>query len=115
VRALGYQPDPIFYEVMRRAGVLAFPSRDEGFGLPPLEAMRLGVPVVISTAGALGEVCGPSALQVGVDDVEGLARALEAQRTPSPERTRRIAEGRTWTDRYTWAGAARATLAQYAR
>jgi glycosyltransferase involved in cell wall biosynthesis len=113
VRALGYQPDAIFYEVMRRAGVLAFPSRDEGFGLPPLEAMRLGVPVVISNAGALGEVCGPAALQVGVDDVEGLAQALQAQRAPSPERTQRIAEGREWTDRYTWASAARATLAQY--
>jgi hypothetical protein len=50
---------------------------------------------------------------VGVDDAQGLAQALEAQRTPSPERTRRIADGRAWSERFTWAGAARATLAQY--
>src|SRR5205814_10273483 len=76
LRPLGYQPPELFYELIRRAALLVFPSRYEGFGLPPLEAMRLGVPAVVSNAGSLPEVCGDAAVQVGPDDSRALAEAV---------------------------------------
>jgi glycosyltransferase involved in cell wall biosynthesis len=112
LRPLGYQPEPILYELMRRARAFVFPSRYEGFGLPPLEAMRLGTPAVVSTAGSLPEVCGP-APAVGVDDSEGLAQVLE-RLLGSEQEHRRLAEaGLRHAERFTWAHAARQTLAVY--
>src|SRR5262249_3114811 len=61
IRSLGYQDESVFYALMRRATVFAFPSRYEGFGLPPLEAMRLGIPTVVSPAGGPPGVCGDGA------------------------------------------------------
>jgi glycosyltransferase involved in cell wall biosynthesis len=58
------------------AEVFVFPSRYEGFGLPPLEAMACGTPVIASTASSLPEVVGDAGLLVGPDDVEGLAEAM---------------------------------------
>lgn len=65
-------------DLLRGATVLAYPSRYEGFGLPPLEAMAAGVPVVTTRAGAIPEVVGDAALLVDPGDVEGLATALLA-------------------------------------
>ncbi|XXF80092.1 glycosyltransferase family 1 protein [Myxococcaceae bacterium GXIMD 01537] len=113
IRPLGYQSEPIFYELMRRAAVFAFPSRYEGFGLPPLEAMRLGVPVISSNAGSLPEVCGDAALLVSPDDAEGLSRAIERV-LGSPEERRRLSEaGRHQAERFTWRRAAEQTLVAY--
>ncbi len=58
--------------------MLAYPSLYEGFGLPPLEAMSLGVPVVATTAGAIPEVVGDAAVLVEPRDVPALAEALLA-------------------------------------
>jgi glycosyltransferase involved in cell wall biosynthesis len=113
IRPLGYQSEPVFYELMRRAAVFAFPSRYEGFGLPPLEAMRLGVPVVASNAGSLPEVCGDAALLVSPDDVEGLAHVLERLRNNPEERRQRAEAGRRHVARFTWARAAEQMLAVY--
>jgi glycosyltransferase involved in cell wall biosynthesis len=64
---------PLFY---RACAVFAYPSRYEGFGLPPLEAMACGAPVVTSDASSLPEVVGTAALRVAPDDVVGWAAAL---------------------------------------
>ncbi|NVI99579.1 glycosyltransferase family 4 protein [Myxococcus sp. AM009] len=113
VRSLGYQSDAVFYELMRRAAVFVFPSRYEGFGLPPLEAMRLGTPTIVSTAGSLPEVCGDAALSVGPDDANGLARALD-RLLHSPEERRALAErGRAQAAKFTWKRTAEGTLAAY--
>ncbi|MGQ9926416.1 MAG: glycosyltransferase family 4 protein [Chloroflexaceae bacterium] len=64
---------PLFYQACT---VFAYPSRYEGFGLPPLEAMACGAPVVTSDASSLPEVVGTAALRVAPDDVVGWAAAL---------------------------------------
>ncbi len=62
---------------MRRARALVFPSIYEGFGLPPLEAMALGVPVVAVQAGAIPEVVAESALLVPDGSPESLAKGIQ--------------------------------------
>ena len=85
------------------AAAYAYPSRYEGFGLPPLEAMAAGVPVVASRAGALPEVLGEDAVAVEPGDVDGLAGALArvlqdgALRAELSERGRRRAGRFSWT------------------
>lgn len=72
----GEVPDDDLPAYYSHAECLVLPSRAEGFGFPPLEAMACGAPVVVSTAGALPEVAGGAALLVEPDDVDGLAAAL---------------------------------------
>ena len=69
------------------------PSLDEGFGLPALEAMALGIPVVVSTVGALPEVVGDAGLLVDPRDVAGLAAALERVHTDPGARGRSAQSG----------------------
>ncbi len=61
VRTLGRVSDERLVELMRKARMFVFPSMTEGFGLPPLEAMTLGCPTIVSRAGAMPEVCGDGA------------------------------------------------------
>ncbi len=113
IRSLGYQSEPVFYELMRRAAVFVFPSLYEGFGLPPLEAMRLGTPAIVSTAGATPEVCGEAAPAVRPDDAEELATVMDRLMHSDPERRRWAEEGRRHAARFTWARCAEQTLAAY--
>ncbi len=83
------------------ASVLAYPSFDEGFGFPPLEAMTAGVPVVASTGGSIPEVVGDAAILTPPGDVEALAGALadaleEPLRTDLAERGRRRLAAHSW-------------------
>lgn len=73
----GYVPDEHREALYAGARVLVLPSLDEGFGLPVLEAMSAGVPVVASNRGSLPEVSGPAGTLVDPEDVDGLAAALE--------------------------------------
>ncbi|MBF8299912.1 MAG: mshA 4 [Acidobacteria bacterium] len=77
VRHLGYVEHADRERVYAGARALVLPSLDEGFGLPVLEAMSAGIPVVASNRGALPEVVGTGGLLVDPDDVEGLAAAIE--------------------------------------
>ncbi|WP_232293712.1 glycosyltransferase family 4 protein [Stigmatella aurantiaca] len=113
IRPMGYQSAPVFYELMRRATVFVFPSRGEGFGLPPLEAMHLGTPAIVSNAGSLPEVCGDAAPSVGPEDAEGLAATL-ARLLDAPEERRHWSEkGRRRAAQFTWKRAAERTLTVY--
>ncbi|MGB9691756.1 MAG: glycosyltransferase [Candidatus Sumerlaeaceae bacterium] len=77
VRLLGFVPDEHFPAILASAGVLFFPSRLEGFGLPVAEAMAAGVPVVTSNRSSLPEVVGDGGLMCDPDDHRGFAAALQ--------------------------------------
>src|SRR5204863_6844895 len=77
VRHLGYVEADDRRGLYEGAAVLVLPSLDEGFGLPVLEAMTLGVPVVASRRGSLPEVLGDAGQLVDADDVPGLASAID--------------------------------------
>ena len=76
VHLTGYVPDEDLRRIVAGARVLAYPSRREGFGLPPLEALACGVPVVVSDLPVLREVLGEHARFVPVGDAEALAAGL---------------------------------------
>lgn len=103
IARLGRVDDRARVDLLAAAAVYAFPSLYEGFGLPPVEAMGAGVPVVASRAGALPEVCRDGADLVEPGDPDGLAAALarilgdDAHRATLVERGRRVAAGYDWT------------------
>ncbi len=77
VEAHGSVPLPELASLYRRASCLVFPSRYEGFGSPPLEAMACGTPVAAARAGSIPEVCGEAAVLFDPDDVEAIAGGVE--------------------------------------
>jgi glycosyltransferase involved in cell wall biosynthesis len=111
IRRVGWVADPT--AVIAGAAVFAYPSRYEGFGFPPLEAMALGVPVVATAAGAVPEVLGEAVDLTPVGDVEGLAAALARLLDDDAHRRRLIAAGRARVTRFTWAATGRRMAALY--
>ncbi len=99
---LGYVDDETRRHVLAGASVLAYPSVYEGFGLPPLEAMDSGVPVVATAAGAVPEVAGDAALLVAPGDVDALAAAVADVLDDEAVRDGLIRRGRTRVERFTW-------------
>lgn len=95
------------------AGVLAFPSLYEGFGLPPLEAMACGCPVVVSEAGALPESVGEAGLYVNPRDPGALAEAIMAVLKIPTLRQRLIALGLAKSREYSWQQSAQETWKVY--
>ena len=96
-----------------RAAVFAFPSLDEGFGMPVLEAMAAGVPVIASNRSALPEVAGDAALLVDPEDREALRHAL-VELTANPDLCRELAHRGTERARmFTWEKAVRETWDVY--
>lgn len=113
VKLLGYVPDAELPHLYAAAEVFVFPSRYEGFGLPPLEAMACGTPVVCSNAASLPEVVGEAALLVPPDDPEALAGRLFQVMTSRKLRADLRERGHIQATRFTWEAAARQTLAVY--
>jgi len=111
----GYVEDADLPALYSAAEVFVFPSLYEGFGLPPLEAMACGTPVVTSTVSALPEVVGDAALTVDPHDVPGLAAAIERALTDDGLRATLRRRGLTRAGQFTWHRAARETLALYDR
>ena len=100
-------------DLYRHSGVFVFPSYEEGFGLPPVEAMASGAPVIASNAGALPEVLGDAAILVPPSDIEGLAMALESVLTDRALADSLRDRGLRHSRRYSWEKTARETLAVY--
>ncbi|HTF87336.1 MAG TPA: glycosyltransferase family 1 protein [Planctomycetota bacterium] len=97
------------------AQAFVFASLSEGFGLPPLEAMVHGLPVVASNTTCLPEVCGDAALLVDPLDVDAIAAALRSLLREPELASDLAARGRKRAARFTWRECARKTLAAYAR
>lgn len=115
VRVLGYLSDAELAAAYAGAAVFCYPSLEEGFGLPLLEAMTLGCPVVTSNVSCLPEIAGPAAELVDPYSVETIADGLRSVLSWDPaERSRRIEAGREWASRFTWRAAAEQYLQFYA-
>jgi glycosyltransferase involved in cell wall biosynthesis len=106
LRVLGRISDPDLAVVLRRASVLAVPSRAEGFGLPVLEALAVGTPVVHTDVPALLEVAGDAGVAVPRDDARTLAATLRAVLDDGPGTRRRVAQGQLRAAAFTWEHAA---------
>ncbi|MBI3572609.1 MAG: glycosyltransferase family 4 protein [Candidatus Kerfeldbacteria bacterium] len=102
VHQIGWQDDLTIKILEKTARAMVFVSRYEGFGLPPLEAQSAGVPVVASRAGSLPEVLGQAAVFVELDDIIGLAQAMETISSDHQLRNRLIAAGQKNARRFTW-------------
>ena len=97
------------------ASALVFPSLYEGFGLPVLEAMACGAPVVTSNTSSLPEVSGEAAILVDPNDVDAIGGALLALATDEVKRAQLIAAGRERAAGFTWERAASELRAHLAR
>ena len=93
----------------KNAAVFLFPSLYEGFGLPVLEAMACGTPVVSSDAGSLPEVAGDAALYVSPEDSEGISHAVLRFMDDSALREEYVAKGRKNVQRFSWESSAKKT------
>lgn len=102
VHHLGYVRNRELALLYNLAEAFVFPSLYEGFGLPPLEAMACGTPVVVSRAGSLPEICGDAPLFVDPTDEDSIAAALETIIEDREERERRIFAGFQRAALFSW-------------
>ncbi len=109
----GYAPQEELVSWYRAADLFVYPSLYEGFGLPPLEAMACGTPVVTSNASSLPEVVGDAALLVAPENERALADAILRALTDRTLREEMVARGIAQAARFSWQRAARETAALY--
>lgn len=106
VRFTGKVSDSQLRALYENARLFLFSSRTEGFGLPPLEAMQCGCPVIASRAGAMPEICEDGAVLVSPDDPRAWREAIDAVKTGAP-RSELAARGQRRAPLFTWERAAR--------
>lgn len=106
----GWVPDADLPPLYQGAAAYVLPSRYEGFGIPVLEAMASGTPVVTTTAASLPEVAGDAALLVDPDDRAGLATAIRRVLDDASMRHELIGRGNERARQFTWRKTAEATL-----
>jgi glycosyltransferase involved in cell wall biosynthesis len=113
IQVLGYVPGPKLEELYGRASILAFPSLDEGFGMPVLDAMARGVPVVTSNASAMPEVAGDAALLVNPTDISSIGEGLRRLTEDTALREQFRLAGLSRAREFTWEKSVQATWNVY--
>jgi glycosyltransferase involved in cell wall biosynthesis len=113
IRFLGFVPDAELPRLYQAADVFVYPSLFEGFGLPPVEAMACGCPVISSSRGSLSEVVQEAALLIDPENIERLAAALARIAADPAERARLRELGFANARRFDWSENARRTLEVY--
>jgi alpha-1,3-rhamnosyl/mannosyltransferase len=113
VEHIGYVAGDQRYALYCRASMVVLPSHAEGFGLPALEAMTAGVPVVVTRAGALPEVVGDAGFIVERDDVDGLSEAMHAILTDPMRAGDAVERGVQRARHYSWDSSAALLLDAY--
>jgi glycosyltransferase involved in cell wall biosynthesis len=113
VRRTGLIPRRDVMAIVRGAVALTMPSRYEGFGLPALEAMSVGTPVLAADVAALPEVVGGAGCLLPVDDAAAWSDAMARMLDDGDERARLAEAGRVHVAAFTWQRSAAATLAAY--
>jgi glycosyltransferase involved in cell wall biosynthesis len=101
-RLFGRVSDDDLALLFERALAFLFPSRIEGFGLPAVEAMARGCPVIASTSPCLPEICGDAAIYAGPDDGDAWVSAVQRLRSDPTLRTAMIERGHARAQRYRW-------------
>ncbi len=115
VRYLGFMPAQDLPVLYAGALLFVFPSSYEGFGLPPLEAMASGVPVICSNSSSLPEVVGDAALTHDPEDVDGLTALLDRGLLDDAWRQQAILDGLARAASFSWDRCGEQTLAVYRR
>jgi glycosyltransferase involved in cell wall biosynthesis len=115
VRFIGEVPGGRLVRLYQGARIFALPSVYEGFGLPALEAMACGVPVIASTGGSLPEVVGTAGILIDPHDVDGWANALERLLLDPQEEKRLREAGSQQAANFSWNKAASQTWELYRR
>jgi glycosyltransferase involved in cell wall biosynthesis len=105
--------DELLAEAYSGAKLFVYPSLSEGFGIPPLEAMSLGCPVLASRGGSIPEVCGDAPFYFDLDDQQSFAAELLRALNNEPARETAIAAGKSVASQYSWTKCAEQTLALY--
>ncbi|MFH1089620.1 MAG: glycosyltransferase family 1 protein [Candidatus Uhrbacteria bacterium] len=101
INELGYVSQEEKLALLAGAEALVFPSLYEGFGLPPLEAMKIGTPIITTAVGSLPEACGSAARYVSGTDPEELALAMK-EMADLETRKDYIERGKQWSEKFTW-------------
>lgn len=115
IRMLGFVSDADIPRWYRAATVFVYPSLFEGFGLPPLEAMACGCPVLASRLGAVGEVCGHAAALLDPENIDDIATQLARLASDANLRERLRVAGLARVRQFDWRNTAAAMLEVYAR
>ena len=115
IRCLGFVADDQLPDLYRSADVFVYPSLYEGFGMPPIETMACGCPVISSDRGSLGEVLGDAAAIVNPDDFHTIAKQMWIMATDDAARNRFRAAGLARAAHFDWNRTAAETLAVYRR
>jgi glycosyltransferase involved in cell wall biosynthesis len=115
VKVLGLVPDDAMPALYAGARAFIYPSFAEGFGLPPIEAMACGTPVIASNRPSFPEVLGDAAILVDPVDIDGLAGAIQLLSTDDAIRQTLVARGRLRASRFHWNVTAAHMLDLYAR
>ena len=108
VHFLGYVNDSELRALYERAHCFVYPSLYEGFGLPPLEAMACGCPVIVSDAASLKEVCGAAALYCDPESYEDIAAKISLLLADTSLREKLCETGKMWATKFQWIDTARA-------